>query len=288
MANKELIVKVFEGSEVFFIEDGWFNATIAAKRFEKDPVKWTVSDEVLEYGEALAKSLNLLNPTTEGLLDDIKNCQFDSAKRVKIPKFLKEVGLLNTKRGSPENGGGTWLHPKLGVAFARWLSADFAVWCDIQIEQIIKEQSQQPFMPRGYPQMLEAARNDWKAVRNELIGLLGIHLNIHDRKRKSQFTNQVYLDLIETTARRLRDHFSLTRPNQLTRDYLHQLVQESIVEIEIRLSDALKSGSITSWPEFKDELEQLAERVRYMKELQNGRVPLPRYAYPNAQNVQTQ
>jgi phage regulator Rha-like protein len=157
-----------------------------------------------------------------------------------------------------------------------------------QFSKLRQRQSfQQAFMPRGYPQMLEAARNDWKQVRNELINLLSTHLHVYDRKRKSQFTNQIYLDLIETTARRLRDHFLLTRPNQLTRDYLHQLVQESIVEIEIRLSDALMSGSITTWEEFKNELERIADHIRYMKELQNGRIPLPQYAYPIVNNMQT-
>lgn len=34
-------------------------------------------------------------------------------------------GYLKTKRGK---GGGTWMHPKLAVAFARWLDADLAVW----------------------------------------------------------------------------------------------------------------------------------------------------------------
>ena len=156
----------------------------------------------------------------------------------------------------------------------------------IQCEKELKGQQLQPYMPRGYPQMLEAARNDWKQVRNELISLIGTHLQIYDRKRKSQFTNQIYLDLIETTARRLREHFLLTRSNQLTRDYLHQLVQECIVEIEIRLSDSIISGSITSWEVFKNELEQISDHVRYMKELQNGRTPLPQYAYPIIQNLQ--
>lgn len=156
----------------------------------------------------------------------------------------------------------------------------------IQCEKELKSQQLQSYMPRGYPQMLEAARNDWKQVRNELVSLIGMHLQVYDRKRKSQFTNQIYLDLIETTARRLREHFLLTRSNQLTRDYLHQLVQECIVEIEIRLSDSIISGSITSWEVFKNELEQISDHVRYMKELQNGRTPLPQYAYPIIQNLQ--
>ncbi|MEF6041736.1 KilA-N domain-containing protein, partial [Escherichia coli] len=35
-------------------------------------------------------------------------------------------------------GGGTWLHPKLAVRFARWLSVDFEIWCDEQIDAIIQ------------------------------------------------------------------------------------------------------------------------------------------------------
>lgn len=33
---------------------------------------------------------------------------------------------------------GTWLHPKLAVAFARWLDDDFAVWCDLHIDALLR------------------------------------------------------------------------------------------------------------------------------------------------------
>jgi hypothetical protein len=42
--------------------------------------------------------------------------------------------FIKAKRG---NAGGTWLHPKLAVAFARWCDIDFALWCDEQIEALI-------------------------------------------------------------------------------------------------------------------------------------------------------
>ncbi len=34
-----------------------------------------------------------------------------------------------------------WIHKKLIIAFARWLSSDFAVWCDMTIEQILSQTS---------------------------------------------------------------------------------------------------------------------------------------------------
>jgi hypothetical protein len=46
----------------------------------------------------------------------------------------------------------TWMHPKLAVAFARWLDVRFAIWCDTQIETII----------HGEPET-----QDWHRMRHE-------------------------------------------------------------------------------------------------------------------------
>jgi hypothetical protein len=60
-----------------------------------------------------------------------------------------EKGYLKTKRG---NNGGTWLHPRLAVAFARWLDPRFGIWCDTQIDTLI----------RG-----KHPHYDWKKLRHE-------------------------------------------------------------------------------------------------------------------------
>lgn len=99
------IIKIdFQGRGVSFTDDGWFNATVAAKRFGKVPHEWLRLPETTRYLKAL------------------------KSRYGKIP-------YLRTARG---NGGGTWLHPKLAVAFARWLDAEFAVWCDEQIEELLR------------------------------------------------------------------------------------------------------------------------------------------------------
>ncbi len=97
----------YEGQAVRFNGDGWINATEAAARFGKLPHEWLRLPETVAYLEALAK------------------CG-------KIPQ------LVQTKRG---RNGGTWLHPKLAVVFARWLSVDFAVWCDEQIDALLRGES---------------------------------------------------------------------------------------------------------------------------------------------------
>jgi hypothetical protein len=42
-----------------------------------------------------------------------------------------------SKAGNPENGGGTWAHYLLALDFGRWISADFAIWCDQHIHRLI-------------------------------------------------------------------------------------------------------------------------------------------------------
>lgn len=98
-----LVLATYNGQEVAFTDDGWFNATGAASKYGKNPTEW------------------LRLPSTEGYLAAFKR------KYGNIP-------YLKTKRGV---GGGTWLHPKLAVRFAQWLDDDFSVWCDAQIDHLI-------------------------------------------------------------------------------------------------------------------------------------------------------
>lgn len=100
------ITKQFNATSITFNDDGWFNATEAAKAFDKETAQWLRLPGTAEYMAALAES---------------------------IP--VEITGLVKSKRGQ---SGGTWLHPKLGVAFARWLDVRFAVWCDTQIDDIIR------------------------------------------------------------------------------------------------------------------------------------------------------
>lgn len=69
--------------------------------------------------------------------------------------------LYQVFQGSPENGGGTWLHPKLATRFAIWLSDDFG----LMVEEWVHEwstnpkQHSQPKLPQTYAEaLLEAGR----------------------------------------------------------------------------------------------------------------------------------
>ncbi len=100
----KIIKADFDGSPMQFNPDGWFNATLAAERFGKSPYEWQRLPETVRYMQALESKYG-------------------------------EIPYLKTKRG---NAGGTWLHPKLAVRFAQWLDIDFAIWCDEQVDALIR------------------------------------------------------------------------------------------------------------------------------------------------------
>lgn len=108
----------YEGLRVDFTNDGWFSATAAAKRFGKDVDDWVVLAGTLDYIRALDEVL--------------------TGKESRITDTRKN-GYVKTSKARLDRGGGTWLHPKLAVRFAQWLDAKFAVWCDMQIDQILRE-----------------------------------------------------------------------------------------------------------------------------------------------------
>lgn len=97
----------YQGQSVRFSSEGWINATEIARCEGRRLDKWLATQETQDYIAALMHHLN-----------------------------TPEKGdLIRSVRG---RGGGTWLHPKLAVAFARWISPDFAVWCDLHIDALLR------------------------------------------------------------------------------------------------------------------------------------------------------
>lgn len=106
----------YKGLTVSFNEDGWFNATNAAVHYGKRPNDWLALGSTGEYLAALMRHM----------------------------RIGEKSSLIKTRTGRPSvitrNPGnyGTWFHPRLAVAFARWLDVDFAIWCDVQIDGLLK------------------------------------------------------------------------------------------------------------------------------------------------------
>lgn len=109
--NATLVHLDYQGATVTFNEDGWFNATAAAEYYGKRLDHYFANGDTTEYIKELCNSDNTRNSGYYGC-------------------YIKK------RKGK---NGGTWLHPDLGVHFARWLDVRFAIWCDRQIRALIAQ-----------------------------------------------------------------------------------------------------------------------------------------------------
>lgn len=105
---------LFDNIPVHFNSDAYLNATNIAKQFNKRVGNYLQTERTQEYIKELGDYLSV------------------TVKTVTEQNQL----VIVIQGGSPEQQG-TWIHPKLAVDFARWLSPKFAVWCDVQIEKIL-------------------------------------------------------------------------------------------------------------------------------------------------------
>jgi hypothetical protein len=135
-----VIVKEYLSHKIVFTSDGWLNATQTAKNYGKVAYEYLRSKAAKEYMEALAKHLN---------------CDTENLR-------------ITQKGNTSEFEQGTFLHPKLAIDFARWISPDFAIWCDEQIANILN----QKVFPKSFPDALrlyadEVEKNEALEKRNQ-------------------------------------------------------------------------------------------------------------------------
>lgn len=201
----------FDGVTVQFDKDGWLHATAIAARFDKEPAHWLRSPETLSYLAALGK---MLNCNSVDLTELNKINHLDSSKaatKAKILRLCKQTGLVKAKAGAPETGGGTWLHPKLAVVFARWLSVDFAIWCDMQIDSIIHQPKEQ---------------SDWKRLRHETAAsfkVMAAMLEAHRKERGKETKAHHYSNEARLVNYALTGVFSSVNRDGLSDDELDRL-----------------------------------------------------------------
>ena len=105
-------IRIFQynGSDITFNsgQSVMVNATQMARPFGKRPAKW------LEL------------PSTKEFL----------AKLTEVRK--SDIGFVRTEKGGNLGGGGTWMHEDVALEFARWLSPEFAIWCNDRIKELLR------------------------------------------------------------------------------------------------------------------------------------------------------
>ncbi|WP_456093518.1 KilA-N domain-containing protein [Neisseria sp.] len=201
--------------------EAWFNATEIAALFGKRPIDWLRLPETERYIEALMK----------------REAEKQRKSEVKKSHFVK------TKKGgdlSQREAQGTWLHPKLAIAFARWCDIDFAVWCDEQITAMLIEQPK------------------WKSERKEasvgykvMSEILQIRRKAEGKETKSyHYSNEARLINAALTGK--------FKP--LNREVLSMEQVKMLAELEVKNTVLIAQGK--SYNERKANLFLMAESVR--------------------------
>lgn len=108
------------------------NYTTQIFQYNGSPVSFQKGNSVMINATQMAKPFGkrpndyLSLPSTNELLRAItrKLCISDNQ-------------LVITKAGSPQNGGGTWMHEDVALDFAQWLSVDFRLWVNDRIKELL-------------------------------------------------------------------------------------------------------------------------------------------------------
>ena len=118
---KQLQKFQFEGTDVSFELNQnalMINATELSQKFNKKPVEFLRNQEIQDYIKVYCQS---------------ENSHFED--------------LVKIVRGG--KNAGTWLHQKLAIRFAQWLSPEFSIWVDKKIEEILSNgRPSEPTMPK--------------------------------------------------------------------------------------------------------------------------------------------
>lgn len=237
----ELMIKQYEGTDVFFQLDGWFNATIVAARYGKQPAHWLRTDQAKELISTIMRK-----------------------------RIIEQNQLVKVRRGATENGGGTWMHPKLAVHFAYWLDVEFGFWVGEEIEQILIQRANPQFaLPTMVPHWLfnfpvvdHETDVRFKGTRNSYISMLS-RLNFRAPIYKQYITDMVNEILMGRKARPFRRMFRIPAGSRRrTRLYVDGTLRTAMQTVEQIASDRIQREEISSWVEIQQVVAEVARTVR--------------------------
>ena len=252
--STELMIKQFQTGELvvkcFFQEDGYFNATQVAKVFGQKPDNWLVLDKTNKLVEAISRKME-----------------------------IEQNQLVISRRGAPETGGGTWMHPRLAVHFAYWLDVDFSIWVGDQIDIILKSGLSDPMRDPfpvlvhpvyGFPVVSLLEDNAHKQVRNsyvETLNRLGLRAPIY----KQTLTNNVSRILIGMPIKPFRRLFGIPAGSRArTRLLMDWNLRRAVSRIEETACFMINQDqNVHSFSHIEDVVYQVAKIV-YQQHLSRG------------------
>lgn len=116
VAMGDIETRVWQGTPIQRrASDGWVNATAMCQAGGREWFTYARSSRSQEYIAALA-----------GSLGSPQNCGHPSSGSPQNPATV----VIQSITTGPNEHRGTWIHPRLAVDLARWISPAFAVWMD--------------------------------------------------------------------------------------------------------------------------------------------------------------
>jgi hypothetical protein len=179
MKTSNAIALNYDGLSVHFTEEAWFNATEAADKFGKRVDNWFANAETKQYIELLCEQTH-----------------------------WKPSEFVLVKEGRT---GGTWLHPKLAVLFARWLDLRFAIWCDDQIYSLLRGTHPSSNPPRDAlkKDKRESHHAMMDAKRFVLEDILGLETGPSDFIKENFFCNRALTGMWEALDETSLDNYDM-------------------------------------------------------------------------------
>ena len=102
--------------------------------YEGSPIEFEIID-----GQVFANATAMFR-ANNARLDHWKDAESTSRY---IQAYTQNSGIYEnqvviTKQGSPQNGGGTWIHERLILNAARYISVEFELWCDKKVSELLR------------------------------------------------------------------------------------------------------------------------------------------------------
>lgn len=187
--------------------DGFINATAMCVANDKDISDWLKTDETWSLVSALAESLAIISKYPK------------SGNSIYKRVSASYPTIVVVKRGSPESGGGTWLHPDLAIQLAQWLDPTFA----LQVSRWVRE-----WMTSAYNPIQLEADADRVQIRDDL----------KDSKRL-EFTDQIKV-FLQAAGSYSPGSFKTNQAFWTAHDKLNQLLTtETAKEMRVRLGEEI-------------------------------------------------
>ncbi len=129
--------------------DGYVNATAMCQANGKAWKNYRQNDRTQAYLSALAKAIVAETPCGAAVGWDSSRPQVLQAK--------VRAELVQVITTGPNHLRGTWIHPRLAVDLARWISPEFAVWMDGWFLEAAQQQAPPPTPPVAIPALSQPA-----------------------------------------------------------------------------------------------------------------------------------